>query len=88
MYAAIAVAAIGFSSFGVLLYCAIANASAWTLTPTENRPPLAIPAIGLIGCLALAFTLPHASAVGGAVVVALGAALYLFRRALTRRQLR
>ena len=31
--------AIGFSSFGVLVYYAIANASAWTLTPAEGRPP-------------------------------------------------
>ena len=30
--------AIGFSSFGVLFYYAIANAAAWTLTPEEGRP--------------------------------------------------
>ncbi|MGW7282837.1 APC family permease, partial [Streptomyces sp. NPDC054844] len=30
--------AIGFSSFGVLAYYAVANASAWTLAPGEGRP--------------------------------------------------
>ena len=44
--------AIGFSSFAVLLYYAIANASAWTLGRRI------IPAVGLVGCLVLAFVLP------------------------------
>ena len=34
--------AIGFSSFGVLLYYAIANASAMTLSRVERRPPLIV----------------------------------------------
>ncbi|MDG4663367.1 amino acid permease [Mycobacterium sp. 236(2023)] len=58
--------AIGFSSFGVLLYYAIANASAWTLGCRI------VPAVGLIGCLTLAFTLPPSSVIAGAAVVALG----------------
>lgn len=69
-------AAIGFSSFGVLLYYAIANASAWTLTVAEGRPVRLIPAIGVLGCLVLACTLPMASVLSGAVVVAIGAAIY------------
>ncbi|MEV6431985.1 APC family permease [Nocardia sp. NPDC051463] len=73
-------AAIGFSSFGVLLYYAIANAAAWTLTPTEGRPVRLIPAIGLLGCLLLAFTLPMASVLAGTAVVAVGAAIYTVRR--------
>ncbi|VFA98864.1 Serine/threonine exchanger SteT [Nocardia cyriacigeorgica] len=77
-------AAIGFSSFGVLLYYAIANASAWTLTHAEGRPPRAVPAVGLIGCLLLAFTLPTESVVAGAVVAAVGAAVYLLRRGTRR----
>ncbi|MEU8777343.1 amino acid permease [Streptomyces sp. NPDC048606] len=74
-------AAIGFSSFGVLVYYAIANASAWTLTRSEGRPPRIVPAIGLAGCLALAFALPVASVVTGAAVLAVGAAAYGLRRA-------
>lgn len=64
-------AAIGFSSFGVLLYYAIANASAWTLGARV------VPAIGLIGCLTLAFTLPLTSVLAGAVVVLIGMVAYL-----------
>ena len=76
--------AIGFSSFGVLAYYAVANASAWTLTPAEGRPPRIVPGLGLAGCLVLAFALPVSSVVSGAAVLALGAAAYGVRRAATR----
>ena len=75
-------AAIGFSSFGVLAYYAIANASAWTLRPDERRPPRAIPAAGLLGCLVLAFALPLNSVMAGAAVLALGAATYTLRKTM------
>ncbi|GAA2823475.1 APC family permease [Crossiella cryophila] len=45
--------AIAFSSFGVLLYYAVANAAAWTLEP-EFRPARWIPIAGLVGCVLLA----------------------------------
>jgi APA family basic amino acid/polyamine antiporter len=77
--------AIGFSSFGVLVYYALANASAWTLTPAEGRPPRVIPVVGLAGCLLLAFALPLASVVSGAAVLAAGLAVYAVRRATGRR---
>lgn len=79
-------AAIGFSSFGVLAYYAVANASAWTLTRAEGRPPRVVPAVGLVGCLALAFSLPAASVLSGAAVLAAGAAVYGARRAYARRR--
>ncbi|WP_301123438.1 APC family permease [Mycolicibacterium fortuitum] len=66
--------AIGFSSFAVLLYYAIANASAWTLGARL------IPAVGLAGCLLLAFSLPMASVLTGIAVVAVGAVIYGGRR--------
>ncbi|MFC9479941.1 APC family permease [Streptomyces griseus] len=72
--------AIGFSSFGVLAYYAVANASAWTLTPAEGRPHRLVPVIGLTGCLVLAFSLPVSSVLTGAAVLALGAAAYGIRR--------
>ncbi len=72
--------AIGFSSFGVLGYYAIANASAWTLTPDEGRPPRVVPAVGLAGCLTLAFALPLSSVVSGVTVLVVGAAAYGIRR--------
>ncbi|GAA4512779.1 APC family permease [Actinoallomurus oryzae] len=74
--------AIGFSSFAVLVYYAIANASAWTLTAAERRPPRAVPVLGLGGCLLLAFTLPVSSVIAGAGVLALGAAAYGIRAGL------
>lgn len=72
--------AIGFSSFGVLVYYAIANASALSL---RERPML--PMLGLLGCLVLAVTLPWQSSVAGAVVLAIGAAAYGVRT-LARRE--
>ncbi|MEU6521964.1 APC family permease [Streptomyces sp. NPDC046924] len=70
--------AIGFSSFGVLAYYAVANASAWTLRPGPTARVL--PALGLAGCLVLAFSLPGASVAVGAGVLAVGAAAYGVRR--------
>ncbi|MER6308660.1 APC family permease [Streptomyces sp. NPDC001657] len=78
--------AIGFSSFGVLAYYAVANASAWTLTEDEGRPNRLLPAVGLAGCLVLAFALPGSSVVSGAVVLAFGAAAYGLHRAVTARR--
>ncbi|MFC7340536.1 APC family permease [Saccharopolyspora griseoalba] len=63
---------IGFSSFGVLVYYAIANASAFTQPDAERRWPRALNAVGLAGCLLLAFTLPWHSAVAGLAVFAVG----------------
>ncbi|MEQ7009701.1 APC family permease [Actinopolymorpha sp. B17G11] len=75
-------AAIGFSSFGVLVYYAIANASAWTLGPDEGRPPRPIPVLGAIGCVVLAFALPLSSVITGAAVLVVGVAVYALRRAV------
>ncbi|SHN06191.1 APC family permease [Actinacidiphila paucisporea] len=72
--------AIGFSSFGVLAYYAIANLAARTLTPEEGRPPRVVPIAGAAGCLALAFALPLASVLAGAAVIGAGAAVYGLRR--------
>ena len=74
-------AAIGFSSFAVLLYYAIANASALTLTASERRSPRAWAVLGLAGCLLIAANLPAASLVSGAALVAAGAAAYVMKRA-------
>jgi len=71
-------AAIGFSSFAVLVYYAVANASAWTLDPSPVQR--VIPAVGLIGCLVLVVTLPHGAAIAGLAVVVLGAAIWVLQR--------
>jgi APA family basic amino acid/polyamine antiporter len=77
--------AIGFSSFGVLTYYAIANASAWTLTPAEGRPARIVPLLGAAGCLVLAFVLPLTSVLWGVAGIAAGAVAYGLRRTLARR---
>lgn len=77
--------AIGFSSFAVLAYYAIANASAWTLRPEEGRPARIIPLIGFVGCVVLAFALPPSSVLAGASVLAVGAVWFGVRRAVTGR---
>lgn len=74
---------IGFSSFGVLLYYAIANASAYTQPPEQRRWPRALNIVGLIGCVVLAVSLPPPAVLTGAAVLAAGivARLILKRRA-------
>jgi len=66
--------AIGFSSFAVLVYYAIANAAAFTLGRKV------IPVFGLVGCVVLASSLPLASVRAGLGVVLLGAVVFLVRR--------
>ncbi|MGW3348146.1 APC family permease [Nonomuraea rubra] len=75
--------AIGFSSFGVLVYYAVANACALTLGRDEGAPPRAVPVLGLALCLVLAATLPMASVVAGLAVFAAGLAIYAVRRVRT-----
>jgi amino acid transporter len=72
--------AIGFSSFAVLTYYAVANASAFSLGAAEGRPRRAIPVIGLIGCVLLASAMPLSSVVSGMTVLGVGAAAYAIRR--------
>jgi APA family basic amino acid/polyamine antiporter len=73
--------AIGFSSFGVLLYYAVANASAFTQDADHRRWPRAFNVVGLAGCVTLVATLPVASVAAGLAVLAVGVGL----RALLRR---
>jgi basic amino acid/polyamine antiporter, APA family len=72
-------AAIGFSSFGVLGYYAIANCSALTLSGAEHRPPRWVPVLGVLGCLTLAISLPLAGVLSGLAVLAAGVAFYRVR---------
>jgi basic amino acid/polyamine antiporter, APA family len=79
---------IGFSSFGVLVYYAIANASAFTQPVSQRRWPRAFQVLGVAGCLTLVATLPWQSVVAGVVMFAVGLAgrrVVLGYRARTRR---
>jgi basic amino acid/polyamine antiporter, APA family len=63
---------IGFSSFGVLIYYAIANASAYTQPAAQRRWPRVLNVCGVFGCLLLVATLPWQSVVVGLGVFAIG----------------
>jgi APA family basic amino acid/polyamine antiporter len=64
--------AIGFSSFGVLLYYAVANASAFTQDAAHRRWPRALNVLGLAGCVTLVATLPLRSVAAGLAVLLAG----------------
>jgi basic amino acid/polyamine antiporter, APA family len=66
--------AIGFSSFGVLVYYAIANASAYTQPAEERRWPRTLNVAGVIGCVALVATLPLPAVIAGLAMFAVGLA--------------
>jgi APA family basic amino acid/polyamine antiporter len=66
--------AIGFSSFGVLTYYAIANVSAYTQDVAHRRWPRVLNAAGLLGCVVLVVTLPWTAVVAGLAVFAIGVA--------------
>lgn len=71
--------AIGFSSFGVLLYYLIANASAITQDPAHRRYPKWLQVVGVVGCAVLVVTLPWQAVVGGVAVFAVGIVYRLAR---------
>ena len=72
--------AIGFSSFGVLTYYFVANASALRQPAGERRWPRALQVLGLLGCGVLALSLPLASVLLGILVLLAGVVLRLLLR--------
>ena len=75
-------AVIGFSSFAVLLYYAVANSAALTLP--GSAAARAVPVLGLAGCLLLAAFLPASSVLAGSAVIAVGAGIYAIRGVTAR----
>jgi APA family basic amino acid/polyamine antiporter len=69
--------AIGFSSVTVLTYYAITNLAALTLEGAWAAKVVA--AVGLVGCVVLAVSLPAAAALTGAAVLLAGAIVYGWR---------
>lgn len=65
---------VGFSSFGVLVYYSVTNAAAFTLPARPWHAPRWLNVLGFLGCLLLAVTLPPASVLGMAAVLAVGMA--------------
>jgi APA family basic amino acid/polyamine antiporter len=76
--------AIGFSSFGVLLYYFVANAAAFRQPAAERRWPRALQLLGMAGCLVLVATLPAGSVLVGLTVLAVGVVGRAARRAVSR----
>ncbi|NJM10227.1 MAG: amino acid permease [Bdellovibrionaceae bacterium] len=76
--------AIAFSSFAILVYYAIANAAAWTLSPEQRRWPRWMSAAGFVACGTVALSLPSISVVGGLVLFAIGLFIYFLSRRETR----
>ncbi|WP_233493567.1 APC family permease [Desertihabitans brevis] len=70
--------AIGFSSFAILVYYLLANLSAWTLGPHPVTRVTA--AVGAVGCVALAVSLPWTSVLAGLLVLGVGVGVHLVRR--------
>lgn len=71
--------AIGFSSFGVLLYYFVANVSAFTQQGERRRFPRALQVLGAAACLVLVATLPWPSFVGGMTMFGVGIAYRAWR---------
>jgi APA family basic amino acid/polyamine antiporter len=77
--------AIGFSSFGVLLYYFVANLAALTQEPAHRRFPRWLQVLGAVGCAGLVATLPVTSVVAGVGVYAVGIGYRVIRLRLTGR---
>ncbi len=71
--------AIGFSSFGVLIYYLVANISAFTQPSTDRRYPKAIQVLGALACVVLVATLPPLSVGLGILMFVAGIILRLIR---------
>ena len=64
--------AIGFSSFGVLLYYLVANLSALRQDKAYRRYPRALAGLGALGCLVIAVTVGWPSVLAGTAVLVIG----------------
>jgi APA family basic amino acid/polyamine antiporter len=76
--------AIGFSSFGVLLYYLIANAAAFRQQGSVRRHPRAMQVVGALGCLLLLNTLPVLASIVGTAVVLIGVLYRVIRLRVAR----
>lgn len=77
--------AIGFSSFGVLLYYLIANAAAFRQSGAARRYPRVLQVVGALGCLVLVNTLPVVASLVGTAAVLAGVGYRMLRLRVARR---
>ncbi|MFJ4026891.1 APC family permease [Paenarthrobacter sp. NPDC089989] len=71
--------AIGFSSFGVLLYYFVANVAAFTQPAEDRRYPKVLQVLGAVACVVLVATLPPLSIGLGVLMFAVGIVYRLVR---------
>jgi len=71
--------AIGFSSFGVLLYYLVANIAAFTQPAEDRRYPKALQVAGAVACVVLVATLPPLSVGLGVLMFVVGIVYRLLR---------
>lgn len=71
--------AIGFSSFGVLIYYLVANIAAFTQPAEDRRYPKVLQVFGALACVVLVATLPPLSAGLGVLMFAAGIVLRVVR---------
>lgn len=76
--------AIGFSSFGVLIYYLVANVAAFTQPQQERRYPKVLQLLGALACVVLIFTLPLVSVGMGVAMFVLGIGVRLIRLRTSR----
>jgi APA family basic amino acid/polyamine antiporter len=69
-----------FSAFTVLVYYALTNLAALRLPAGQRRYSRAIPALGLVGCLGLAFWVEPRIWIAGLALIALGLAWHALAR--------
>jgi basic amino acid/polyamine antiporter, APA family len=77
--------AIGFSSFGVLIYYLIANAAAYTQSSDRRQFPRILQIIGMAGCCILVLTLPLRAVLAGGVMFAVGIVYRAMRVKISRK---
>jgi basic amino acid/polyamine antiporter, APA family len=77
--------AIGFSSFGVLIYYLIANAAAYTQSSDRRQFPRILQIIGMAGCCILVLTLPLRAVLAGGVMFAVGIVYRAIRVKISRK---
>jgi APA family basic amino acid/polyamine antiporter len=73
-----------FSAFTVLVYYAITNLAALRLPPALRRYPRVVPALGLVGCLGLAFWVEPTIWIIGLALLAFGLVWHLVAQRMGR----
>ncbi len=78
--------AIGFSSFTILIYYTITNASSISLPKEKRLWPSYLAGAGMFSCLLLALSLPSQSLIVGGIVMTIGAIIFFAKNRMVQRR--